>query len=260
MIWPAGTNSFWMMPLLSKMAINSVLTLDFLQMTLSWSLGKLVNTMPSIAILILDRTDSIRSHLPWLCFPKVTHRNEVFRSFHPFCFLLVCELVQHKLEADFPLTQIIVDDGVHHVLANAQYLCNQSPIFCQHLSRFLNHLWVSACRWLTWTWLILSSFLPFAKAFEPFVNISCSQLPSSTPAPTFHVSPLQFSWFVAEHDVCILLHCAVTLSLILTMFTWSQLVYTAGHMQSMLCVDSPHVWSAHMCQVALQIWQHSPNC
>ena len=37
------------------------------------------------------------------------------------------------------------------------------------------------------------SFLPFARAFASFVNIFCSRLPSRTPAPTFHVTSLQFS-------------------------------------------------------------------
>ena len=50
-----------------------------------------------------------------------------------------------------------------------------------------------------------------------------------------------FPKFVAELDVCMLLHCAVTLPLTQTTFNWPQSVYTAGHMQSMLCVDSLHV-------------------
>ena len=72
-------------------------------------------------------------------------------------------------------------------------------------------------------------------------HIFCSQLPSHTTAPTFHISLLQFSQLVAELDVCTLLHCTVTLPLTLTMFNWQQSVYTASHMQSMLYVDSPQV-------------------
>ena len=56
----------------------------------------------------------------------VTHGNEVSKIFHPFCFLLVGELVRHKSGADLPLTQIIADDGVRRILANAQFVRNQS--------------------------------------------------------------------------------------------------------------------------------------
>ena len=58
-----------------------------------------------------------------------------------------------------------------------------------------------------------------------------------------------FSQFVAKR-VCTLLHCAVTLPLTLTSFNWLQSVYTASHMQSMLCVDSPHI-SEEPCVCAL---------
>ena len=72
--------------------------------------------------------------------------------------------------------------------------------------------------------------------------IFCSQLPYRTPATDIpRVSVAVFPKFAAELDVCSLLHCAVTLPLTLTAFNWPQSVFTAGHMQSMLCVDSPHV-------------------
>ena len=38
----------------------------------------------------------------------------------------LCELVRHKLGADLLLTQIFADDGVRRVLANVQFLRNQS--------------------------------------------------------------------------------------------------------------------------------------
>ena len=53
--------------------------------------------------------------------------------------------------------------------------------------------------------------------------------------------PLQFPQFVAEIDVCMLLHCALILPPTMTTFNWPQSVYTGSHMQSILCVDSLHV-------------------
>ena len=85
-------------------------------------------------------------------------------------------------------------------------------------------------------------FLPFAKAFEPFVNtFSVHGFPPLHLHQHFTHLHCSFSQFIAEVDVCTLLHCAVTLPLTLTMFNWPQSVYTAGHMQSILCVDFPHV-------------------
>ena len=73
-------------------------------------------------------------------------------------------------------------------------------------------------------------------------HLFCSRLPSHTPAPTFHASPLQFSLICSRNLLYIcMLHCAVTLSLTMTTFNCPQSVYTSDHMQSMLCVDSPHV-------------------
>ena len=83
---------------------------------------------------------------------------------------------------------------------------------------------------------------PPGKAFEPFIN--------AFSAHGFHAVHLHqhftrlrcnFPQFLEEIDGCTLLHCAVTLPLTLTMFNWLQSVYTAGRMQSMLCVDYPHV-------------------
>ena len=57
-----------------------------------------------------------------------------------------------------------------------------------------------------------------------------------------HTLHCNFPQFVAKLDVCTLLHCTVTLPPTLTTFNWPQSVFAAGHMQSMLCVDSPHVF------------------
>ena len=98
-------------------------------------------------------------------------------------------------------------------------------------------------------------------------HILCSQLPSRIPAPKFHAVRCSFPQFVADLDICTLLHCAVTLPLTLTTFNWPQSVYSADHMQSMLtskCRFSPCLWRimrmrAHMRQVAVKIWHHLPN-
>ena len=118
----------------------------------------------------------------------------------------------------------------------------QSRTLCQHLSHFLDHFWGSACRWPTRTWLILSHFLPFAKAFEPFVKVfSAHCFPPVHLHQNFMRLRCSFPHFVAELDVCTLLHYAVTLHPTLTTLNWPQSVHTAGHMQSMLFVDCPHV-------------------
>ena len=108
---------------------------------------------------------------------------------------------------------------------------------CQHLSHFIGYSWGSACRWPTRTWLMLSRFLHFANAQTHFL------LAVSLPYTCINIFArlcCSFPQFVAEF-VCASLHCAVTLPLTLTTFNWPQSVYTAGHMQSMLCVDSPQV-------------------
>ena len=115
----------------------------------------------------------------------------------------------------------------------------QPPILCQYLSHFLDHLWGSACRWRSRTWIVLSRFLPFAKALGPFLNtFSAHGFPPVHPHQHFTRLRCSFPQIIAELDVCTLLHCAVTLSLTLTTFNWPQLVYTAGHMQYMLCCVS----------------------
>ena len=79
-------------------------------------------------------------------------------------------------------------------------------------------------------------FLPFEKAFEPFINtFSAHDFPPVHPHQHFTRLRCSFPQFVAELEVCTLFHCAVTLPLTLTMFNWPQSVYTASHMQSMLC-------------------------
>ena len=117
----------------------------------------------------------------------------------------------------------------------------RTAFLCQHFSHFLDHFWGSAFRWPTWMWLILSRFLPFTKAFEPFVNtFSAHGFPPVHLHRHFTHLRYNFPQFVTE-IVCTLLHCAVTLPITLTTFNWPQSVYTVGHVQSILCVDSPHV-------------------
>ena len=214
-----------------------------------------MNTTPSIAILSPERTDRIWSRIPWRWI-LVTHRNEASRSFHPFCFLFVCELVPHKSGAYLPLTQIIVDGGMRRVLANVQFLLNQSkrqsPILSPHLSHFLiiSKFGLSIADWNV---AHLQSFPFLRKCVRTILNkFSAHGLPPVHLHQHFTRLRCSFLQFVAELDVCTFLHYAVTLPFIITTFNWPQSVYTAGHMQSMLCVDSPHVseepWACmHMC-------------
>ena len=160
-------------------------------------------------------------------------------NFHLFCFLFVCELVRHKSGANLSFTQIIADDVVRWVLANAKLLHNlswrQSPILCQHLSHFLDHFGGFACQWLTRMWLNPQSFPSLCKNVWTIPkHIFCSRLPYRTLAPTFHVSLLQFS-LICSRTWCLhvaTLRCDTTVPLTLTTFNWQQ---------SMLCVDSAHV-------------------
>ena len=110
--------------------------------------------------------------------------------------------------------------------------------------------WGSACRWPTRTWLILIRFFPFAKAFEPFVNtFSAHGFPPVRLHRHFTRPCCSFSRFVAELDFT-LLRYAVTLPLTVTTFNWAQSVYTAGDLQSMLCVILPMSVKNHA---------HAPN-
>ena len=87
------------------------------------------------------------------------------------------------------------------------------------------------------------SFRSFRERLAPFVNT----FPAHGFPPVHlhqHFTRLRCSFpqFVAEVDVCTLLHCAMTLPLTMTTYNWPQSVDTAGHMQSMLFVDSSHVF------------------
>ena len=158
--------------------------------------GKSVNTTSSITVLIPDRTGRTKYHLQWY-FPEAVAPGHRWKwSLHQFRFLFDCELVRHKSGADLPLTQIIADDGVRRVLVNIQFLRNLSV---SHWSC------VSICR----TFSIISGVclsMADRKVAHPQLfpslresiwtirkHIFCSRLPSRTPAPTLHASPLQFS-------------------------------------------------------------------
>ena len=76
--------------------------------------------------------------------------------------------------------------------------------------------------------LILSRFLPFAKAFKSFVNtFSVHSFPPVYLHQHFPSLCCSFPQFVAELDICTLLHRAVILPLTLTTFDWPQSVCSA---------------------------------
>ena len=96
-------------------------------------------------------------------------------------------------------------------------------------------------------------------------HIFCSQLPSHTPAPTFHPFPLQFSpiysrtWYLH-----IALLCWDTTSHTDYIQLDAVCLHCRSHAVHAVCQFSPCLWRtmlmhAHMHQVAIQIWHHSPN-
>ena len=223
-----------------------------------------MNNTPSIAVLIPDRTDNTLSHLPWRYFPETMDPGHTWKwSFHPFCSLPVCRLVRYKSEADLPLNQIIADNGVHRVLANARFLRNQSyrqsPI-------------------------LLSAFVTFSRSFLGFClsmadpnvahpqsfsslcesvwtirkHIFCSRLPSR-PAPTFNASLLQFSP-ICSRTWCLhlaLLRCHSTAH---TDYVHLAVVglHCRSHAVHAVCRFFPFLWRtmcmhAHMRQVNFQM-------
>ena len=104
--------------------------------------------------------------------------------------------------------------------------------------------------------LMLSSFPSLCKSVWTICkHIFCSQFPSRTPVPTFHESPLQFSPICSRSRCLHVAPLCCDTALILTTFNWLQSVYTAGHMQSMLCIDSPHVSEEHV-----HVHTYAPSC
>ena len=154
-----------MMPLLSKKAINSVLTSAFCRQ-LFWSQGSRW-TLHHIPVLIVNQTGSTRSHLPW-CFPEAMDPDHKWkRSFHLFCFLLVCEFVWHKSGTDLPLTK----SPWTMVCAMSLLMRNSSSInlrisrwSCGSISSIISGVLLANGR--PKMWLILYHFLPFAKCLN----------------------------------------------------------------------------------------------
>ena len=92
-------------------------------------------------------------------------------------------------------------------------------------------------------------------------HIFCSQLPSHTPAPTFHVSPLPFSPICSRTRYLhvALLGCDTTSHTDYVQMAADGL-HCRSHAVHAVCWFSPCLWrTMHMCQVAIQIWHHSPN-
>ena len=82
--------------------------IGLLQRTLFWSLESRWtprHRLPFWFRIELVAPDLFRDDVFQKQWIQVTHRNEVSRSLHPFCFLLVCELVLQKSGADLPLTK-----------------------------------------------------------------------------------------------------------------------------------------------------------
>ena len=117
---------------------------------------------------------------------------------------------------------------------------------CQYLSHFLDNFW-GFC--LSMAVPNLAHPQSFPSHREIVHTISAHGFPPVHLHQHFTCLCCSFPQFIAQR-IYMLLHCAVTLYVILTTFNWPQSVYTVGHMQSMLCVDCPHVSEepcAHTC-------------
>ena len=215
--------------------------------------GKSVNTTPLIAILIPDRTGSTRSHLLWRCFPDAMNGSwshmeikspEVSISFAFCSSVSLCSTNQEQI--CLPKSSWTMVCAVSLLMPNSfAVIVSMSHRSC-----------ASICR----TFSIISGVLLVDGRLQ-YGSLSVISFPSpkhlNHSAHSFpsvhlhkHFTCLQF---VAELYVCALCHSAVTL----TMFNWPQSVYTASHMQSMLCQFSPCLWiTMHLCQVTIQIWHH----
>ena len=246
MLWPAGTNSLWMMPLLSNKAVNSVMILDFWSWGSHWTPH---HQLPFWFRIILVAPVLISHDVFQKQWILVRHGSEVSRSFHPFCFLLVCELVWHKLGTDLPLLWMMVY-AVSSAI-NLSINCRSCASICRTL---LDHFWGSACQWPNRTRLILSRFLPFAKVFEPFVNMfSAYGFPPVHLHQHFICLRCSFPQFVAE--LC--LHVAPLRCETTSHTDYVQLASVGLHCQShavhAVCLFSPCLWRtmrlrAHMPQ------------
>ena len=185
------------MPLLSKKATTVFWPWLFCR-RLFLVAGKSVNTtfwfrIELVAPGLISRDDVFRKQ--WIL---VTHGNEVSRSFNPFGFLLVCELVRYKSGADLRLAQIIANDGVRRVFDNAQILRNKIlssvadlvPAFVALYRSFLKF-----CLSMADPNVAYPQSFPSRRenVWTIRKHVFCSRLPSRTSAATFHVSPLQFS-------------------------------------------------------------------
>ena len=114
--------------------------------------------------------------------------------------------MRHKPGADLPLTQIIADDGVRCVLANAQFLCIQILASVADLvAAFvaLSRSFLRFCLSMADPNVAHSKSFPSFSLWTIGKHIFCSLLPSRTPAPTFHTSvanladyPLNLTIFV----------------------------------------------------------------
>ena len=143
MVWPAGTNSLWIMPLLSKKAINSFLTLDFCRWLffLSWgSLRTPCHRLPFsfrielVARGLISRDDVFQKE--WIL---VTHGNELSRSFHLFCFRSTVCLCGKNQEQIFRLpksTLMMVCAAVSLLMPNSSAInLSVSRRFCASICR-----------------------------------------------------------------------------------------------------------------------------
>ena len=183
-----------MMPLLSKKTINSILTLDFCR-RFSFGRGEFGEHHESIDVLIPVRTGSTRSHLPWRCFREAMGPNHTWKwSIQKFPSVSLCGTNREQV---FRLPK-----ASRTMVCAVSLLMPNSSAINLSVSRW-------SCASICRTFSIISGALlvggrPEHGSSQSFPSlresvwtirkhISCSRIPSRTPAPTFHAYPLQFS-------------------------------------------------------------------
>ena len=128
----------------------------------------------------------------------------------------------------------------------------------------LDHVWGSACRWPTRTWLILSFFPSLReRVWTSRKHIFCSRLPFRKLAPTFHASSSPFS-LICSRTRCSLvasLHCdpiSLYVRLHAAGLPWrSRVLYVRWRFSTYLWIAMS--MRTHLAHVAVEVSDHSPN-
>ena len=217
-----------------------------------------MNTTPSIAVLIPDRTASTRSHLPWWSFPEAmdpgqwSHMEKKSPEVSiRFAFCSCVNLCCTNREQIFRLPK----SWRTMVCAVSLLMPNSSAINLSVSRR--------SCARICRTFSIISRVL-LVDGRPERGSSSVVSFPSAQGFPPVHLHRhstrlrCSFPQFIPKIDVCTLLHCAVTLPLTLTTFNWPAVgLHYQSHAVHDLCRFSPCIWRtirmrAHMRKLPLR--------